>query len=115
MTPDFRTWRIYVRPGATDLRKASNGLMIMAEQVLKQNPFAPNLFLFCNGDRKLLKALYWDKNGFCLWQKRLEKDHFPWPKDEQAAHEISAEQLHLLLAGIDFWKAHKPLKIERIS
>lgn len=115
MITDFSTWRIFVRPGATDLRKASNGLMILAEQVMGQNPFGSHLFLFCNTDRKLLKALYWDKTGFCLWQKRLEKDHFPWPKNDTEAREISYEQLQLLLAGIDFWKAHQPLHFQQVS
>jgi transposase len=48
-------------------------------------------------------------------QKRLEGDRFPWPKDESEAREISLEQLKLLLAGIDFWKAHQELKVEKVS
>lgn len=112
---DFSTWRIFVRPGPTDLRKASNGLAVLAEQAMGQSPFAANLFLFCNADRNLLKALYWDRNGFCLWQKRLERDRYPWPKDTSEAKEISREQLNLLLAGIDFWKAHRELQFSRVS
>jgi transposase len=115
MMVDFTTWRVFVRPGATDLRKAANGLAVLAEQVMGQSPFGPHLFLFCNTERKLLKALYWDRNGFCLWQKRLEKDQFPWPRDSDAAREINLEQLRLLLAGIDFWKAHRDLSIKRVS
>ena len=113
MTPDFASWRIFIRPGASDLRKAANGLALMAEQRMGQTCFGTHLFLFCNAERKLLKALYWDRNGFCLWQKRLEKDHFPWPKDESEAREISYDQLKMLLSGIDFWKAHQELHFQQ--
>jgi len=115
MTSDLSQMRIFVRPGPTDLRKAVNGLSIMAEIQMGQNPFGANLFLFCNADRKLLKALYWDRNGFCLWQKRLEQDHFPWPNTTEEAREIDRHQLDMLLAGIDFWKTHQELKIQRVS
>jgi hypothetical protein len=67
------------------------------------------LYLLCNQSRKLLKALCWDRNGFCLWQKRLERDHFPWPKSEERAKEISQTQLRMVLEGIDFWNAHQKL------
>jgi transposase len=115
MMPDLSTLRIFIRPGATDLRKASNGLAILAEQHMGHSPFGKHLFLFCNAERKLLKALYWDRNGFCLWQKRLEQDRFPWPKNAAEAEEISPEQLNLLLSGIDFWKAHRELFFQKVS
>ncbi len=53
------------------MRKQINGLAIMAEQVMEVNVFEPALFLFCNGERRILKALYWDRNGFCLWLNYL--------------------------------------------
>jgi len=115
MILDLSRMRIFVRPGATDLRKAVNGLSILAESRMDKNPFEPNLFLFSNADRKLLKALYWDRNGFCLWQKRLEKDRFPWPTNAEEAREITRDQLAMLLSGIDFWNAHQELKIEKVS
>ena len=106
---DWATIRIFVRPGATDLRKQINGLAAMAQGEMALDPFSGSLYLFCNQSRKLLKALYWDRNGFCLWQKRLERDHFPWPKTEERAKEISQAQLRMLLEGIDFWNAHQKL------
>jgi transposase len=45
-----------------------------------------------------------------MWQKRLERDHFPWPKSEERAKEISQEQLRMVLEGIDFWNAHQKLR-----
>ena len=108
--------RVFVRPGATDMRKQINGLALIAEQVMEANVFEAALFLFCNGQRRILKALYWDRTGFCLWQKTLQKARFPWPRSlEQARVEIDAEKLRMLLDGIDFWSAHQPLSYQRVS
>ena len=65
--------KVYLALGYTDMRKAINGLSIIVED-LNLDPFSGHLFVFCNRRRKILKILYWDTNGFCLWQKRLEKD-----------------------------------------
>lgn len=115
MIVDFNDLNIYIRPGITDMRKQINGLSILVEEDMKQNPFSGSLFLFCNRQRRLLKILYWDRNGFCLWLKRLEKDRFPWPADENAASELSYDQFQWLLDGIDFWKAHKSLEYNTVS
>ena len=115
MLVDFSDLNIYIRPGYTDMRKQINGLSILVEEDLKRNPFSGSLFLFCNKQRRLLKILYWDRNGFCLWLKRLEKDRFPWPADENAAGGITYDQFRMLLDGIDFWKAHKSLGYKTVS
>jgi len=114
MLIDLERANIFVRPGFTDMRKAINGLSILAQMEMEKNSLGGDVFLFCNKSRRLLKALYWDRNGFCLWQKRLEKDRFPWPETEEAAREISYEQLRMLLDGIDFWRAHKELFYEKV-
>jgi len=114
MTIDINTVRIFIRPGKTDLRKAVNGLTCIIEQQMTGEPFSGNVYLFCNRDRKLLKAIYWDRNGFWLNQKRLEKDRFPWPETNAAAQELSGEELSMLLAGIDFFKAHKELYYKKV-
>ena len=106
---DWTAIRIFVRPGATDLRKQINGLAAMAQGQMAQDPFSGSLYLFCNRTHKNLKALYWDRNGFCLWHKRLERDRFPWPRNQEAAREISVDQLRMLLDGVDFWRAHRKL------
>jgi transposase len=107
---DLSAVKIYVRPGRTDLRKATNGLAALIQEEMGQDPLGGSVFLFCNRSRKLLKAVWWDKTDFWLSQKRLEQDRFPWPEYEQAA-----EELRMLLAGIDFWKAHKPLLYSKVS
>jgi transposase len=115
MTLDMSKARIFIRPGSTDLRKAANGLTAMIEQQMAGEPFSGNVYLFCNHERRLLKAVWWDRNGFWLSQKRLELDKFPWPLTEEEAREISAEELTMLLSGIDFFKAHKKLYYKKVS
>ena len=107
--------KIFLRPGTTDLRKAVNGLSVIIQEKIKQDPFNGNVFLFCNRERKLLKAIYWDKTGFWLSQKRLEKHRFTWPSDEEEAKELTADELQMLLAGIDFFKAHKELFYKNVA
>ena len=115
MTIDVTKVRIFIRPGGTDLRKAVNGLSAMVEQSMSGEPFSGNVYVFCNRERKLLKALWWDRNGFWLSQKRLEQDKFPWPQTEEAVRELSAEEITMLLKGIDFFKAHKTLYYKNVS
>ena len=113
---EIKEARVFVRPGATDMRKQINGLVILIEQVMQANVFEPSLFLFCNSERRILKAVYWDHTGFAMWQKRLEKHQFPWPRTtEQARCEIDAQKLRMLLEGIDFWSAHQQLAYTQVS
>ena len=108
--------RIYVRPGPTDMRKQINGLATLVEQVLEQDPFSHAVFLFCNRERRIVKCLYWDRTGFAMWQKRLEKHRFPWPSvGPKASREVTEEQLAQLLSGIDFWRAHQQLHYTKVS
>ena len=114
MTIDLKAVRIFIRPGITDLRKAVNGLAGIIEGQMSGEPFSGHVYLFCNKERKLLKAIYWDRNGFWLNQKRLEKDKFPWPQTSEAVKELSGEELMMLLQGIDFFKAHKELYYKKV-
>lgn len=68
--------KVFLAPGATDLRKSINGLSILVENELELDLFSGYLFGFCNRTRTTIKLLYWDRNGFCLWMKHLEKDKF---------------------------------------
>jgi len=115
MTVDLTKARIFIRPGSTDLRKAAGGLTAMVEQEMAGEPFSGNVYLFCNREKKLLKAVWWERNGFWLSQKRLEKEKFPWPETGEEAREITAEELRMLLAGIDFFKAHRELFYKKVS
>lgn len=115
MWPDLGAVRIHVRPGRTDMRKQIDGLATLVESVMGKGPFSGDLFLFCGRDMTMLKALYWDRNGFCLWSKRLEKGTFPWPRDETETVEWSSEELGMLLDGIDFRRRFKELSYTRFA
>jgi transposase len=112
---DLNKTKIFIRPGVTDLRKAANGLSAIVQEEMKQDPFSGSVYLFCNSDKKLLKAVYWDRTGFWLSQKRLEKDKYPWPDSADEARELTAEELRMLLAGIDFFKAHKEVFYKKVA
>lgn len=116
LTDALRGARVFVRPGSTDMRKQINGLAVLVEEVLETDPFSHAVFLFCNRERRILKAIYWDRTGFALWMKRLEKHRFPWPASgEEARREISEKQLQQLLSGVDFWSAHEQLTYTKVG
>jgi transposase len=101
--------RVYLALGRTDMRKAINGLSVLVEQAMGLDPFCGDLFVFCNRRRNIIKILYWDENGFCLWYKRLEEHRFQWPKLPEQVLTINRKQLNWLLAGLDFSTAHQRL------
>ena len=96
--------RVYIAMGNTDMRKAINGLSILVESHLELNPMSGHIFVFSNKRRNMIKILYWDQNGFCLWQKRLEKDRFIWPESRQGVKEVEQRELMWLLEGLDVRK-----------
>jgi transposase len=108
------THRVYLAIGSTDMRKAINGLSALVQTQLKLNPFGAQYVAFCNRQRTLVKILYWDRSGFCLWQKRLEKQRFRWPASAGEAAEIDGRQMEWLLAGLDVRQAHEELKYRTV-
>ena len=93
---------VYLCRDIVDFRKRMNGLAILVEQALALDPFSEQLFVFCNRKRDKIKILYWEKNGFCLWQKRLERARFKWPrKVEGEVITLTGQHLNWLLDGYD--------------
>jgi len=93
---------IYLSCGVTDLRKSVDGLANIVRNDFKMDPFGNYLFLFCNRARNRLKGLMWDKNGFCLYYKRLDGEgaKFRWPNNsDEAVRDIKVPQLQLLMDG----------------
>jgi transposase len=101
--------RIFARLGFTDMRKQINGLAALVQELRPEGPFDEAYYIFCGKTRKVVKILYWDRTGFCLWIKRLERDSFPWPRDGGDLDELSRMQIRSLLRGIDIWKEHQAL------
>jgi len=106
--------KVFLALGATDMRKAINGLSLIVSEQMQLDIFAGHLFVFCNRSQTILKILYWDKNGFCLWQKRLEKYRFKWPKTAGDVIGITSRELSWLVDGLNIDQAHKPLKYSMI-
>lgn len=100
MRPDPSVTHIYLHRTAVDFRKSIDGLCAIVEAQMKLDPFASALYVFCNRRRNRLKMLFWDKTGFCLVYKRLEKDKFHWPLHlDGDVISLSREQLNWLLDG----------------
>jgi len=99
------------------MRKAINGLSILVEQALSLDPLSGHLFVFSNRRRTTVKILYWDRNGFCLWQKRLEKDRFRWPASAETVVELDNRSLRWLLEGLDVQQryAHSSLSYSLVA
>lgn len=93
--------RVFLRPGATDMRMGFNGLYALAEYKMKQEPTSGHLFVFCNRHRNRIKILYWDGSGLWVCAKRIEGGRCSWPASSEDSLEYSRAQLTMLLEGIE--------------
>src|ERR1700681_3165255 len=84
--------RIYLACGVTDMRRGFDSLSMLAQEVLKQDPFSGHLFAFRGRRGHLIKILYWDGQGFCLFAKRLEKGRFTWPITKEGTITLTPAQ-----------------------
>jgi transposase len=96
--------RVWLAAGYTDMRKGFNGLAVRIQEVLKRDPHCGHLFVFRGKRGDLIKLLWHDGQGMCLFAKRLERGRFIWPSTSGDAVTISSAQLGYLLEGID-WRA----------
>jgi transposase len=93
--------RVFLRPGITDGRLGADGLRGLVSQVLGQNVFSGDVFVFCNRRHNRIACLLWDGSGIWVATKRLEKGTFDWPRDEAAMAQLNLAQLRLLLEGFE--------------
>lgn len=99
---------IYVASAAVDCRKAVNGLIAVVSEHYETPLQDGSVYVFYNRGFDLVKCIFWDKNGFALYQKRLEKGRFKMGKDKHDSHyNITSQQLDWLLAGLDFNLMHE--------
>ena len=117
MRPDEAV-EVYLCRDPVDLRKSIQGLSVLVEQALGLDPFAPRLFVFCGRRRDKIKILYWERSGFVLWYKRLEKARFAWPgRDaDEAGLVMTGRELNWLLDGVDVFRMrpHETLRYESV-
>jgi transposase len=102
--------QVWLATGATDMRKGFDGLARQVQTVLARDPFCGHVFAFRGRRGDLVKLLWWDGEGLCLFAKRLERGRFVWPRTEQGVAVLTAAQLSMLLEGID-WR--RPLRTWR--
>ena len=104
MIPVPASTRVWLAAGVTDMRKGFNGLAALAQDFLKQDPFSGHLFVFRGRRGDLLKVIWFDGQGACLFSKRLERGRFVWPSAATGKVTLTPAQLSMLLEGID-WRA----------
>lgn len=114
--PSNSSLRVYIYSQPMDMRKQIDGLAAFVEQAMKLDPFSKSLFVFTNKSRDKLKILVWDKNGFLVWYKRLEKQRFAKFKSDTTIT-MSVKELNLYLDGYDVmkFKPHETLKFEKVA
>jgi transposase len=99
--------KIWIVAGVTDMRRGFDGLSGQVQTVLQQQPFSGHVFVFRGRRGDIVKLLWWDGDGLCLFAKRLERGRFIWPKAENGTVHLSRAQLSMLLEGIDWRRVER--------
>ena len=108
--------QVYLYAEPVDMRKSINGLSVLVEQEMALPPSMEALFVFCNRGRDKIKLLCWERNGFIVWYKRLEKQRFRWPKSDDTLS-LTGQELNWLLDGFDIFnnRPHQSLYFDSVS
>ena len=106
MIPVPSNTKVWLAAGVTDMRRGFATLAAQAEQTLKQNPFNGHMFVFRGRRGDLIKVIWWDGQGACLFSKRLERGRFVWPAAKDGKIALTPAQMAMLLEGID-WRMPK--------
>jgi transposase len=109
--------RVYLCLSPCDMRKSFDSLHALVREQLHLDAFAGHLFVFVSRRRDRLKILYWDRDGFALWSKRLEEGTYavPWEDGGELRREITAQELGALLSGIDLSQAERRKRYRRVA
>ena len=108
--------QVYLYADPVDMRKSIDGLSTLVEQEMELSPNMDALFVFCNRGRDKIKLLCWERNGFIVWYKRLEKQRFRWPKADETLS-LTGQELNWLLDGFDLFnnKPHSTVNFDSVS
>jgi transposase len=98
--------QVWLAAGVTDMRKGFDGLAALVQESLLKDPFSGHVFIFRGKRGDLIKTLWWDGHGLCLFSKRLEKGRFIWPQAKSGTLHLSPAQLSMILEGLD-WRHPK--------
>jgi hypothetical protein len=108
--------RVYLCLTPCDMRKSFDSLHALVREHLDLDPFAGHLFVFTSRRKDRVKILYWDRDGFALWSKRLEEGTYAVPFGDgcvERGREITAQELGALLSGIDLSTANRRKRYQR--
>lgn len=108
--------QVYLYAESVDMRKSIDGLSVLVEQEMALSSNMEALFVFCNRGRDKIKLLCWERNGFIVWYKRLEKQRFRWPKSDDTLS-LTGQELNWLLDGFDIFnnRPHQSLYFDSVS
>lgn len=108
--------QVYLYADVVDMRKSIDGLAALVENEMDLSPTDDILFVFCNRARDKIKMLCWERNGFIVWYKRLEKQRFKWPRADEQIN-VTGRELNWLLDGLDIWnnKPHQALQFSSVN
>ena len=107
--------KVWLATGHTDMRKGFNGLALIAQETLKRDPHSGHLIVFRGRRGDLVKIIWWDGQGACMFMKRLEKGRFVWPSAKEGKVALSPAQLSMLLEGIDWRRPERTWRPDRAS
>jgi transposase len=99
--------RIFLAVAPADMRKGFDGLAQLVREVMAEDPLSGHLFVFRNRRRDRVKVLYWDRDGFALWMKRLEQGTFRFPEARAGRVEVTLAEMAAILEGIDLSRARR--------
>lgn len=108
--------QVYLYADPVDMRKSIDGLSVLVEQEMALSPMTGALFVFCNRGRDKIKLLFWERNGFVVWYKRLENQRFRWPKAGDVLN-LTGQELNWLLDGFDLFdnQPHRTVYFDSVS
>lgn len=107
--------QVWLAAGATDMRRGFDGLAALVQERLGADPFGGHVFIFRGRRGDLVKLLWWDGDGLCLFAKRLERGRFIWPQASDGSIHLSPAQLSMLLEGIDWRRPERSWRPERAA
>jgi len=114
---DFSDVRIFLCMTPANMTWSFDRLMGRAQEIFDQDPTSGHLFLFLNRKRDRLKILFWDRDGFCIWYKRLERGAFQLltTSNDEEGIELDYSQLVKLLGGLDLWTGRRRRRYHRVG